>query len=186
MLPEVTLRPVQRPSDDDDLVAFISGHEYPFHVRTHPSADDVRSRIADGDFDGPDHAAYWVVADGRRVGVATLDDLEDDAPLFDLRLATEARGRGLGLPTLHALTREVFTRFPAVNRFEGQTREDNVPMRRTFLRAGWVKEAHYRDGWPVTGGRPVASVAYAILRRDWESGETTPVPWDDEPRPRDE
>ncbi|PSL37901.1 RimJ/RimL family protein N-acetyltransferase [Labedella gwakjiensis] len=184
MPPEVTLHPVQRPADDDALVDFISAHEYPFHMTTRPTADDVRSRIASGSFDAPEHAAYWVVADGRRVGVATLEDLEDDAPLFDLRLANDARGRGLGVPTLQALTREVFERFPAVNRFEGQTREDNIPMRRTFLRAGWVKEAHYRDGWPVAGGDPVASVAYAILRRDWETGKTTPVPWDDEPGPR--
>ena len=54
-------------------------------------------------------------------------------------------------------------------------------MRRVFVRAGWVKEAHYREGWPVEGGRPVASVGYGVLRRDWETGQTTPVPWDDEP-----
>jgi RimJ/RimL family protein N-acetyltransferase len=68
---------------------------------------------------------------------------------------------------------------PQATRFEGQTREDNIAMRRTFLRAGFVKEAHYRDGWPVEGGPALASVAYAILRRDWEQGTTTPVDWDD-------
>ena len=56
--------------------------------------------------------------------------------------------------------------------------EDNSPMLRTFQRAGWVKEAHYRRGWPVEGGEPVASVAYAMLRQDWENGTTTPVPWE--------
>ncbi|RUQ98185.1 GNAT family N-acetyltransferase [Labedella endophytica] len=181
---EVTLLPLQRPADDDALVTFISSHEYPFHMSARPTADDVRSRIAAGSFDGPDNASYWVHVDGQQIGVATLQDLEDDAPLFDLRLATDARGRGFGELVLRSLTHEVFERFPVVNRFEGQTREDNIPMRRTFLRAGWVKEAHYRDGWPVAGADPVASVAYAILRRDWESGETTPVPWHDEPAPR--
>ena len=43
-----------------------------------------------------------------------------------------------------------------------------------------VKEAHYRDGWPVAGGEPRASVGYAVLRRDHESGTTTPVPEDNE------
>ncbi len=38
-----------------------------------------------------------------------------------------------------------------VNRSEGQTREDNTAMRKTFLRCGWLKEAHYREDWP--GGR---------------------------------
>ena len=52
-------------------------------------------------------------------------------------------------------------------------------MRKTFLRSGFLKEAHYREGWPVTGGQPLASVAYAILRRDWETGQTTNFVWED-------
>lgn len=54
-------------------------------------------------------------------------------------------------------------------------------MRKTFVRCGWLKEAHYRDGWTVEGGEPVVSVAYSILRRDWESGRTTTFVWDDLP-----
>lgn len=170
---------VDRPADDAAIVEFISSFEWPFHVRRRPSESAIRKRIADGHFDAPDHAAYWVHVDSECVGLVTLEDLQDNAPLFDLRLATNHRGRGLGVPILKALTNEVMQRFPEVQRFEGQTREDNIAMRKTFLRAGWVKEAHYRDGWPVDGSAPVASVAYAVLRRDWESGVTTPVPWDD-------
>jgi RimJ/RimL family protein N-acetyltransferase len=82
---------------------------------------------------------------------------------------------------LRAATDLVFGTMPAVNRFEGQTREDNVPMRRAFVRCGWLKEAHYREGWPVEGGPPVASVVYGILRRDWEAGTVTPLVWEDLP-----
>jgi RimJ/RimL family protein N-acetyltransferase len=52
-------------------------------------------------------------------------------------------------------------------------------MRKTFLRCGWLKEAHYREGWPVDGGAPVASVAYSIIRRDWQTGQTTTFIWED-------
>ncbi len=31
----------------------------------------------------------------------------------------------------------------------------------------------------VEGGEPLASVAYGVLRRDWETGGVTPVPWGD-------
>ncbi len=48
-----------------------------------------------------------------------------------------------------------------------------------FQRCGWLKEAHYREGWPVEGAESVASVAYAILRRDWETGQTTTFIWED-------
>lgn len=176
----VTLTRLDLPVDGPELVALVSSHEYPFHVRRAPTAEQVEARLADGTFLDDDHATYWVDhATEGRIGVVTLDDLTDDTPMLDLRLVTEARGRGLGLAALRAVTDLVFTSMPQARRFEGQTREDNVAMRRTFLRAGFLKEAHYREGWPVDGGAPLASVAYAILRTDWETGTVTPFVWED-------
>lgn len=181
MTPTVQLRAIRRPGDDTAIIDFLSSQTFPFHVYPTLSADDARRRLERGDLDGPDHAAYWVVAGTERVGLTVLDDLEDETPLFDLRLADHVRGRGLGVLALRALTDEVFKHFPDARRFEGQTRADNIAMRRTFLAAGWVKEAHYREAWPTRDGDPRDAVAYAILRRDWTAGTSTPVPWDDEP-----
>ena len=113
------------------------------------------------------------------VRVCGTSDLTDDTPMLDLRLVTSARGHGVGLAALRAATALAFRTVPHARRFEGQTREDNVAMRRTFVRAGFVKEAHYREGWPVEGGTPLASVAYAVLRSDWETGTTTSIVWED-------
>ncbi|AWF99547.1 acetyltransferase [Clavibacter michiganensis subsp. insidiosus] len=179
--PEVRLVPVDVDADADALRAFLTSNAFPFHVRSQPTVADVDARIADGDFAGPEHAALWIdVAGYGRVGLVVLDDLEDPGVLFDLRLAESARGRGLGVPVVRAMTSHVFRTYPHVTRFEAQTRDDNRPMRRVLVRAGFVKEAHYRDGWPVVGGEPRASVGYAVLRRDHETGTTTPVPVDDE------
>jgi RimJ/RimL family protein N-acetyltransferase len=138
--------------------------------------------VRGGRFWSDDSIGFWVDADGRRVGVAVIDELEDVAgggsPVFDLRLAEAHRGQGLGVPILRGFSDLVFARWPEITRFEGHTREDNLPMRATFRGAGWVKEAFYRDAWPIDGAAPLASVAYAVLRRDWGSGTTTPVVWD--------
>lgn len=170
-----------RGADRTELVDFLTAHEFPFHVTSRPSRAVVEGWIDEGRFGDADHAAYWIDTDNGRVGLAVLQDLTDDAPLFDLRLAAEHRGRGLGTAVLEALTAYVFTTLPAVNRFEGQTRDDNIGMRKTFVRAGFVKEAHYREAWPVDDGTMRASVAYSMLRRDWETGQTTPVVWNDLP-----
>jgi RimJ/RimL family protein N-acetyltransferase len=169
-----------RGADRDALVSFLTGHRWPFHVVTEPKREDVEAAIDRGRYHDEDNAASWVdTSEHGRLGLVVLEDLTDDTPVFDLRLAQEHRGHGYGVPVLTALTDHVFTTRD-VARFEGQTREDNIAMRRTFLRAGFVKEAHYREGWPVQGRHPMASVAYAVLRRDWLSGQTTPVPWDDD------
>ena len=166
--------------DHEALVDFMTRNEFPFHVRPHPTREDVEASIAAGAYRDEDYESFWIDhAEHGRIGFFRLEDLSDGAPLFDLRLDGPFRNRSLGREILRAAAKHVFTTMPNVNRFEGQTREDNIPMRRTFLRCGWVKEAHYREGWPVDGGIPVASVAYAILRRDWETGQTTTFVWED-------
>lgn len=177
----VTLTPIDvAGADREAFVEFLTAHEYPYHVVRRPDRARIEKNLAEGAYDDEDHSPYWIWHDAAgTLGVVVLEDLTEDAPLFDLRLATEHRGKGLGVPVLRALTAHVFDAFPDVNRFEGQTREDNVAMRKTFLRAGFVKEAHYREGWPVAGAESMASVAYAILRRDWVSGETTTFEWED-------
>ena len=170
--------------DHDPLVAFLTGNEFPFHITARPDRDSVLAAIEAGTYGDDDHAAFWLQsAVGERIGIVRLSDLGDPTPLVDLRIAGGLRGRGLGTASLRATTDFVFRTMAGVNRLEGQTREDNVAMRRVFLRCGWVKEAHYREAWPVPGKQSVASIAYAILRRDWRDGTTTPVPWNDDPRP---
>lgn len=166
--------------DHDALVDFMTRNEFPFHVRSHPRAEDIEALISKGAYRDEDNDSFWIDhGELGRLGFLRLEDLSDEDPLFDLRLDAPFRGRGLGVQVLRAVADHVFRTMPSVHRFEGQTREDNIAMRRTFLRCGWVKEAHYREGWPVDGGAPLASVAYSILRRDWESGLTTTFVWED-------
>ncbi len=169
-------------ADRDDLLAFLTTEEFPFHVRRTIAPADAARAVDAGAFRDDDHDSWWLEHDLLgRIGMVRLEDLADPVPLFDLRIAGGSRGRGLGVPALRATTAHVFTTMPAVTRFEGQTREDNTAMRRVFDRAGWVQEAHYREAWPVEGGAPVGSVGYGMLRRDWETGTTTPVPWPSTP-----
>ncbi|MGI8414930.1 MAG: GNAT family N-acetyltransferase [Nakamurella sp.] len=158
----------------------MTGNEFPFHVVPSPTRPQIESAINDGAYRDHDNDSYWIDHSVHgRIGFLRFEELSDGAPLFDLRLEASKRGQGLAVDVLHVAAGHVFTTMPAVNRFEGQTREDNFAMRRTFLTCGWVKEAHYREGWPVEGGISLASVAYSLLRRDWSTGETTPLIWDD-------
>ena len=166
-------RQVER-TDVEALQHFLTADEWPFHTEPKVDPNDVRARFEKGAFDH----AFWLVDAGVRVGLIRLMDLDDGTPLFDLRVSAKARGRGLGEAAVRWLTEHVFTNYE-VNRIEGTTRDDNHPMRRVFTKTGYAKEAHYRDAWPADDG-PHDSVGYAILRRDWQTGTTTPVNWADE------
>ncbi|MGO4296359.1 GNAT family N-acetyltransferase [Glutamicibacter sp. MCAF14] len=161
------------------IIEFLSANSFPFHVRGNPSAAEAAKSVDQGRYWNNGSQGFWIIQHGGILGMVVLEDLDEDTPMFDLRLAQDFRGRGLGVPILKALCSKVFADFPGILRFEGQTREDNIAMRKTFLRAGFLKEAHYRMAWPTGDGRHLASVAYAILRQDWESGTTTRFDWED-------
>lgn len=163
--------------DRDELLSFLTAEEFPFHVRRRPTTAQVTADIDAGAWGGDDVEAFWLDDDEwGRVGLVRLHDLGDPTAMIDLRLAERWRGRGLGSLVLPLAVDHVFQTRPGVCRVEGHTREDNMAMRRTFERCGWVREGWFRDGWPVDGGEPMASLAYSVIRRDWASATTTPVP----------
>ncbi|MFD5617219.1 GNAT family N-acetyltransferase [Streptomyces yangpuensis] len=169
-------------SEADALIAFLTADTWPFHGAAVVDADQVRSRLADGRFDGDDTRTFWITDGDDVLGLVRLMDLGDGTPVFDLRIRTRYRGQGVGGHALAWLTAYLFAEFPGIRRIEGTTRQDNTAMRRTFRRCGYVKEAHYRDGWPAADGSAVHdAVGYAILRRDWLTGTATLPTWDDEP-----
>ena len=161
-------------------MSFMTANEFPFHMRPRPSASQVARSIEDGSFDDERTRQRTGLSIQSWVELGHFPLRTSPTPLPfrpSARLKVpRPRARNRRSPCRN---RSCLCRTMNVNRFEGQTREDNVAMRAVFLKSGWVKEAHYREGWPVDGGTPVASVAYAILRRDWENGTLTPVPWDD-------
>ena len=81
-----------------------------------------------------------------------LDDVDDDYPLFDLRIRAAYRGRGLGKCAVQWLMKYLFERYPQLDRIVGTTRVDNSSMRKTFRFCGYVKEGHFRKDWSTSNG----------------------------------
>ena len=172
-------------AEADALADFLLDTPWPFHVPSSPDRELILKRVADHFYDGDDSRTFWIISGGQRAGLLRLLDLTEVgrgvAPMFDLRLAPAHRRQGIGRQTVAWLTEYLFTTFPDLQRIEGNTRQDNLAMRRTFRSCGYVKESHYRAAWPGESGRLHDSIGYAVLRRDWLSGTTTLPDWDDEP-----
>lgn len=154
-----------------DLVFFLSTHDWPFHGQRRLSAGEVERKLDQGFFCSSEAESFWIVtAAGDKLGLIRLFDLEDETPLFDLRLAPAARGMGYGTQALRLLCQEVFA-LRGKKRFEGYTRADNRGMIRVFQKCGFRKEAHHRASWPDEQGRVHDSVGYTLLRAEWEAPE---------------
>lgn len=175
----LTYLPLNWPAERAALGAFLSSESWPFHGQPRTEAEALEQRLQSLNLHDGDVQYFWIRSGDHTVGLIKLFDLKDIGdgyPLFDLRLRQAWRGRGIGLQAVRWLTRYLFETWPVLDRIEGTTRDDNVAMRKLFLRCGYVKEGHYRKAWDGQH----AAIQYAILREDWETGQVTPVPWDDQ------
>ena len=130
---------------------------------------------------GEHEQTFWVVSeDGEKVGMLRIFDLQDPCPMMDVRIKSAYRGKGIGVQAIKWVTEYIFNNWKEIRRIEGQTRHDNIAMRKVFLKCGYVKEAHYRKDWPGQNEEYYDGIGYGITREDWEQGIVTPPDWDDE------
>ena len=152
--------------DASEVVAFLCGHDWPFHSAARLSAAEAEAvSIADADT-----RSFWIRDDGAIVGLVRLfdlDDLENGSPLFDLRIASEHRGQGFGTAAVKWLSDYLFAEYPMLHRIEATTRSDNAAMIATFARCGYRREGVLREAWKSRDGSRHDTMIYGLLRHEW-------------------
>lgn len=168
-------------NDRNELATFYSSEIWPFHSGPPLTPRTIHERWKIGHYTGDGIKTFWIVVDGCREGVIRVWDLgqenDTETPLFDIRIRSASRGKGVGTCAVRHLVEWIFTAHPAKTRIEATTRQDNVVMQSVLRRVGFVKEAHYRQCWPGEEGRMYDCCGFGLLRSDWEQGVVTPVAW---------
>ncbi|MGR6899053.1 GNAT family N-acetyltransferase [Rummeliibacillus sp. BSL5] len=168
--------------EQEQLIEFMTTNVWPYHINSHPVRELIEKTIDEGGYESDESKTFWLVNDEDiQVGMVKIYDLQDDIPLFDLRIGEKWRGHGYGTKALRLVSEYVFSLPGNKIRLEGHTRQDNIAMRKTFENAGFVKEAHLRKAWYVPKEDDYYdAITYGITRQDYLEGKTTPVSWDDE------
>ena len=167
--------------EQEQLIHFLTTNTWPFHGNSNPERALLEKTIEEGGYESDEVKTFWVQNEEEEiVGIVKIYDLQDDIPLFDLRVADEYRGFGYGPKALKLITEFVFGLPEGKIRLEGHTRQDNLAMRKTFERAGFVKEGHMRNAWfSPKENSYYDAVTYGMTREDFLAGTTTPVMWED-------
>ena len=164
----------------DTLVEFLTSDTWEFYGTPNPNPDRIRASYDNNYYSGDDCKTFWVILDQDiKAGMVRIHDLEDDTPMFDIRILSKHKGVGIGTSTVNWLVDYIFNNYSDKERIEGATRQDNYPMRSVFHKCGFVKEAHYRKAWVCRNGDVYDSVGYGITKQDWQNGKTTTVNWND-------
>ncbi len=152
--------------DAGAIVAFLCGSDWPFHrVRRLSVAEAEAMSVSTTNTD-----SFWIRDAGVTVGLVRLldlDDVEDGSPLFDLRIAEEHRGRGLGTAAVKWLSEHLFIEFPRLHRIEATTRNDNSAMISILERSSYRLEGVLRESWKDGNGTRHDTMVYGLLRREW-------------------
>ncbi len=157
------------PGETSAVVTFLCGSEWPFHGAARLSVAEAEA-ISVSD-DGT--RSFWIHDTGTVVGLVRLLDLEDvddGSPLFDLRIASEHRGRGVGFAAVQWLSSYLFVEFPVLHRIEATTRNDNSAMIAVLERCGYRREGVLREAWKSGDGSRHDTMIYGLLRGEWSAG----------------
>lgn len=155
------------------LVELLCHNEWPYHSNTQLDPLAVEQAVANGYYSNG-RETFWVIVAHQKVGFLMIEDIEDTIPLFDLRLSKDARGQNIGPQVLLWLQDYLFGEKKKI-RIEGYTRADNLPMRKCFTKANFVKEGYLRKAWENADGTISDSVLYAAIYEDWQTKKVTPI-----------
>ena len=67
------------------------------------------------------------------------------------------------------LTDHLFSTYLELDRIEATTRHDNLAMQRVFDHCGYRLEGRTLEAWANADGTRSDTLAYAILRREWQA-----------------
>lgn len=148
------------------MADFLSRHTWPFHGRATLTFDEARQIKL-----GPsaEVRAFWICENDSPVGVVRVFDLADadeGSVAFDLRIAGECRGRGIGRAAIGWLINMLFAEYPLLHRIEASTRFDNHAMRRALEFNSFVLEGRLRQTWRCEEGIRHDTALYGRLRSD--------------------
>ncbi|WP_433750334.1 GNAT family N-acetyltransferase [Falsibacillus pallidus] len=164
----------------DDLVSFLTNNTWKFHSNPTPVKEQIVEQYHNGWYQD-DREAFWIVHEEEKIGLLIIHDINDTIPLFDIRLRNNLRGKGIGTKAVSWMVDYIFRLPDKKIRIEAYTRSDNLPMRKTLYKCGFVKEGYLRSAWENSDGTVNDSICYANIRSDWENKKTTPIRLEDFP-----
>ncbi len=166
--------------DIDELIEFLTSDTWEFYGTPNPKPERIRESYKNNYYSGDDCKTFWIILDeNTKAGILRIYDLEDDTPMFDIRVLSKYKGMGIGTEAVNWLVKYIFSNCSDAERIEANTRQDNYAMRCVFNKCNFVKEAHYRKAWVGNDGKPYDSIGYGITKEDWLNGKPTPLNWND-------
>ena len=85
----------------DLLINFLTSDTWEFYGTPNPNPDRIRLSYENNYYSSDDIKTFWILLDDNiRVGMLRIYDLQDDTPMFDIRILSKYKGLGIGTDSL--------------------------------------------------------------------------------------
>jgi len=158
----------------DDLILFMTTNTWEFHSNPNPTKEQIVNTYKNGWYEN-DRETFWIEYKNQKIGMLIIHDFSDTIPSFDIRIDGHYQGKGFGEKAVTWLIDYIFQLPDEKIRLEAYTRNDNIRMRKTLHKCGFVKEGYLRQSWENDDGSIHDSVCYSVIRTDWENNVKTPT-----------
>jgi len=158
-------------------------NNWEYHSKTQISEEKFNQLYQSDYFKGDEIELLLIMQQDDVISMIRLFDLGKDkadpeTPLFDIRIASKNRNKGIGNWAVGEMLKHVFKNYPNKYRIEATTRIDNLRMRKVLEANLFIKEAHYRSCWPIEGATlKMDTIGYGLLKSDWLNRRVTPINW---------
>ncbi len=153
------------------LINFLSSQVWSFHTDANLSKKEIEKKIKGGYYTKKDQVTFLVKNKYNLVGffrVFGLKNIDNETPLFDIRIASKFRKKGIGSAVVKFMLHYVFKNYNLIRKVEGTTREDNMGMQKVFQKVGFTKVAQFRKDWKGKDGVWHDTIGYDILKEEFE------------------
>ncbi|MDO8569680.1 MAG: GNAT family protein [bacterium] len=166
-----TIKPFEI-KDLKELHELLTSNRWEFFLD--PVIDERGLKIRDEKYFSSDTNQTLVYRDNHEklLGYIHFDKIENtsiDAPSFTVCVDKSMRGKRIGKDLVKKGVTYIFDKYNNIRRIYAQTREDNIPMKKTFESLGFRQEARYKKEWEIRAtGEYVDTLGYAILREEFK------------------
>ena len=158
---------INEESQSNDLKEFLTSQTWEFYEEEQITEESFNTKMSKNHFRNDSTKTYLCYENGCLLGCMRYFDLEnvdDDFPMFDIKIHESSRGKGVGTFLLNQTLGLIFKEYSNIFRIEATTREDNVAMQKLFEKCGFNIWGKSSKSWKKNSGEFVSTFHYEKFR----------------------
>lgn len=154
----------------EDLKKFLSSQVWKFYEEENISITSINNKLEKNHFLNTKTKTYLCYENNELLGMIRyfdLEDIDDEIPMFDIKVNEKSRGKGIGTYLLLNSLKIIFEKYSKIQKIEATTREDNIAMQKLFEKCNFKLWGKSSKSWKTLTGDFMQTYHYELLKENF-------------------